>query len=108
MMGLPTLWPYPVTSAYQCPTLSVQLIEMITHQHVFAKDIKTALLTAPLDMSVNLHVAAINTGLRSEIGLAVIMFPPMACKQMGHIQYAECKLFSCELYCSHDMTILQK
>lgn len=54
---------------------------------MLGKDIKTKLLTAPLDMRVNLHAAAINTGLRSEIGLAVIMFPPMACKEMGHIQY---------------------
>ena len=37
----------------------------------------------PAAANVSVHLAAINTGFRSDIGLAVIILPPMACNAKG-------------------------
>lgn len=39
---------------------------------------KKKVFILPLDIRVSLEPTAMNTGLRSEIGLAVIIFPPTA------------------------------
>ncbi len=47
----------------------------------------------PLDITVSLQPAAINTGLRSEMGLAVIILPPTAWKHKHDSHGKEVKMW---------------
>lgn len=69
---------------YTCPQKDMQIPELQTQQQ---KEKEKKVHVLPLDISVSLEPTAMNTGLRSEIGLAVIIFPPIAWQYMRDIQH---------------------